>query len=527
MTTAQKVTYTTANVDLEQFHRSFDAALTRLRANLGKAYPLYIGGKAVEGSGGGDPILDTSPINTTIVLGRFAAAGPTQVDLAVRSARAAQLGWARLPWRERVAILRRAAGLIRERKFDLAASMSIEVGKSRLEAMGDAEESADLIDYYVGQVEGADGFTRPMANLTPVERNTEVLRPYGVFACIAPFNFPLALSTGMSSAALMAGNAVVYKPAEDAPWTGLHLYEVYRDAGVPAGVFNFLPGHGSVMGDALWQHPGIDGVVFTGSKAVGMRIFHGLSQRWVKPCLMELGGKNAAIVMKTADLDAAAEGVMRSAFSLQNQKCSATSRVYVHRDVAQPFLARLIEKTKAMKMGDPTERDVFFGPVINAKAAARWEAAVAQANGEGKLLLGGQRLSGTAFDQGHFVAPTIAALPLSSTLFFEELFAPLLAIGEVGSLDEAIAETNKAEYGLTAGLFSGSQAEVERFFDEVEAGVCYVNKRSGATTGAWPGAQPFCGWKGSGSTGKGGCGPYYVAQFMREQSRTVIEMAPA
>jgi 1-pyrroline-5-carboxylate dehydrogenase len=518
-----KVTYTSTNVDMEAFHRAFDAALANIRAHLGQSYPLYIDGKAVDGSGGGEPITDTSPIDTGVVLAHFAAAGPAQVDLAIKSARAAQKGWAAKPWQERVAVLRKASTLIRERKFDLAATMSLEVGKSRLEAMGDAEESADLIDYYLAQVEETNGFSRAMLPMTPIERNTEMLRPYGVFVCIAPFNFPLALSTGMSSAALMTGNAVVYKPAEDTPLTGLKLYEVYRDAGVPAGAFNFLPGHGSKMGDAMWQHPGTDGVVFTGSKEVGMRIYHGLSQRWVKPCLMELGGKNATIVMDSADLDAAAEGVMRSSFSLQNQKCSATSRVYVHRKVAAPFLEKLLEKTRAIRMGDPTERDVYFGPVINAKAVGRWEKAVDQARTEGKVLLGGERLRGGVFDRGHFVAPTIAQLPLASTLFFEELFVPFLAVGEVGSLDEAIAESNKAEYGLTAGLFSKNQTEIDRFFDEVEAGVCYVNKRSGATTGAWPGAQPFTGWKGSGSSGKGGCGPWYVQQFVREQSRTVVD----
>jgi 1-pyrroline-5-carboxylate dehydrogenase len=523
MATPQKVTYTTTNVDLDAFHKSFDDALARLRASLGKTHPLYIAGQPVEGAGGGAPIVDTSPIDTSLVLGTFAAAGPAQIDQAVTAARAAQKAWARMPWRERLAILRKAAAIIRERKFALAATMSLEVGKSRLESMGDAEESADLIDYYAQQVEDADGFVRPMAKMTPIERNTDVLRPYGVFACIAPFNFPLALSTGMSSAALMVGNAVVYKPALDTPLTGLGLYEVYRDAGVPAGVFHFLTGHGSQMGDALWKHPGVDGVVFTGSKEVGLRIYRGISERYVKPCLLELGGKNATIVMDSADLDAAAEGVMRSAFSLQNQKCSATSRVYVHQRVAQPFLAALKDKLSTIKMGDPTEKDVYFGPVINAKAVARWEAAVAQARNEGTILTGGTRLSGGVFDKGHFVAPTIATLPLQSSLFFEELFVPFLAVGEVQSFDQAIAESNKADYGLTAGLFSRTQGEIDRFFDEIEAGVCYVNKRTGATTGAWPGAQPFTGWKGSGSTGKGGCGPYYVQQFMREQSRTMIE----
>jgi len=520
---AAKVTYTSADVDWESFHRQFDEALARVRAQLGRNYPLHIGKEAI--ASGGPPLLVTSPIDTSVMLGRFATATPEQVGRAVAAAKAAQRAWAHLPWTERVAILRRAAGLIRERKFDLAAIMSLEVGKSRLEAMGDAEESADLIEYYCKQVEDASGFVRAMARVTAVERNTDVLRPYGVFACIAPFNFPLALSTGMSAAALVAGNAVVYKPAEDSPWTGYKLFEVYRDAGVLPGAFNYIPGMGEVTGEALWRHPGVDGVVFTGSKAVGMRIFQGLSHQWVKPCLLEMGGKNATIVLDTADLDAAAEGVARSAFGLQNQKCSATSRVYVHARVATPFLEKLVEKTKALKIGDPTTRDVSFGPVINAAAVARFEEAVSQARREGTIVLGGERLRGGAFDRGHFVAPTIAQLPLSSSLFLDELFVPVLAVAEVTGLDQAIAETNKAQYGLTAGIFSKKPQEIERFFDEVEVGVCYVNKRTGATTGAWPGAQPFTGWKGSGSTGKGGCGPYYVAQFLREQSRTVIEEA--
>jgi 1-pyrroline-5-carboxylate dehydrogenase len=523
MSAPAKITYTSASGDLEEFHHRFDVALDAVRQAAGARHPFYVGGEAVDH--GGEPLLDRSPIDTGLVLGRFAVATAGDVDRAVAAARAAQRGWARMPWRERLATLRRAAALIRERKYELAALMSLEVGKSRLEAMGDAEESADLIDYYCAQVEDADGFVRPMGRITPVERNTDVLRPYGVFACIAPFNFPLALSAGMSSAALAAGNAVVYKPAEDTPLTGLRLYEVYRDAGLPPGVFNLLVGHRETIGDPLWQHPGVDGVVFTGSKAVGLRIHAGLAAGFIKPCLLELGGKNAAIVMPSADLDAAAEGVMRSAFSLQNQKCSATSRVYVHHAVAAPFVERLLERVRAMRMGDPSERDVFFGPVINERSVERYERAVAQARAEGVVLHGGARLSGGVFDRGHFVAPTVALLPLASSLFREELFVPVLAVGEVGSLDEALAQANAVEYGLTAGIFSDEPVEVERFFDEVEAGVCYANKRTGATTGAWPGAQPFCGWKGSGSTGKGGCGPYYVAQFTREQSRTVIEMA--
>jgi 1-pyrroline-5-carboxylate dehydrogenase len=521
MTVATKITYTSATGDLEEFHHRFDRALEDVRAGAGRLHPFYIDSQPVQTRS--DPLLDHSPIDTSLLLGRFSAAEGSHVDAAVQAAKRAQRAWSGRPWQERVALLHRAAELIRERKYRLAALMSLEVGKSRLEAMGDAEESADLIDYYCQQVVDADGFVRPMNRITPVERNTDVLRPYGVFACIAPFNFPLALSAGMSSAALVAGNTVVYKPAEETPWTGLELYQVYHDAGLPSGVFNLLFGRREEIGDPLWQHPGVDGVVFTGSKAVGMRIHEGLSGGWIKPALLELGGKNAAIVLESGDLDAAAEGVMRSAFSLQNQKCSATSRVYVQRSVGAPFVDRLIEKTRAIRMGDPSERDVFFGPVINQQAVERFERAVAQARREGTVVLGGERLSGGIFDRGHFVAPTIARVPLESTLYREELFVPFVAVGEVADLDQALQETNRVEYGLTAGIFSSNPSEISRFFDEVEAGVCYANKRTGATTGAWPGAQPFCGWKGSGSTGKGGCGPYYVAQFMREQSRTVIE----
>ena len=518
-----KITYTTSDVDLGAFHREFDRGLAEVRSAMGGFHPLMVGGQPIEAPR--NALVDRSPIDSSLILGRFSAASVDHLDRAVRSAKAAQRGWGRMPWPERVAIMGRAAALFRERRFFLAALMSIEVGKNRMESIGDAEEAADLIDYYCQQMVDGDGFVRPMHNLTPIERNVDVQRPYGVFACISPFNFPLALSAGMSSAALIAGNAVVYKPAEDAPWTGLELDRVYRDAGVPAGVFNFVTGHREEIGDALWQHPGIDGVVFTGSRAVGMRIIAGLSGRYVKPCLMELGGKNATLVMPSADLDAAAEGVMRSAFGLQGQKCSATSRVYAHRDVIGAFVEKLLTQTATIRIGDPTERDVWFGPVINERAVERFLGAVADAREVGAVMAGGDRLSGGALDQGHFVAPTIARLPLINRLFFEELFVPFLAVGEVDSLGQAIEETNLADYGLTAGLFSRDRGEIDRFLDQVEAGVCYVNKRSGATTGAWPGSQPFCGWKGSGSTGKGGCGPYYLQQFMREQSRTIIEEA--
>lgn len=515
-----KVTYTSLNADMTQFHALFDEGLAWARAHMGKDHPLYIDYQAVPGTG--EPIVDTSPIDGAVI-GRFAAASVEQVGRAIDSAKKAQKPWARTPWQDRLKIMRKAAEEIRRRKWEIGAVMSLEVGKSRLEAMGDAEESADLIDYYCQVFEENNGFVRPLGKLQPNEKTCDVLRPFGVFACIAPFNFPMALSTGMSSAALMAGNSVVYKPAQDTPWTGLMLYECYKAAGVPVGVFHYITGKGSVIGDAFWTHKNVDGIVFTGSKEVGMRMVKEFSKDYPKPALMELGGKNPTIVCESADLDMAAEGIMKSAFGLQGQKCSACSRVYVHEKVYKPFVEKLLEKSQAIKIGDPTQKDVYFGPVINARAVKTFEGAVESAKNGGKILLGGRRMTEGAFAQGQYVEPTIAELPLDHELFKRELFVPFLSIAPVKSFDQAIERANDAEYGLTAGIFTKDKAELERFFDEIEAGVTYANRRSGATTGAWPGVQSFCGWKGSGATGKGGCGPYYVQQFMREQSRTIME----
>lgn len=514
----QKVTYTSSNSDMTAFHASFDAALADARAGAGKTYPLYIDGKAVTAK---ETFEKRSPIDGTL-LGVFQKAEPAHIDAAVKAAKAAQARWGALPWQERVATMKKAAAEIRRRKFEIGVAMALEVGKNRLEAMGDAEESADLIEYYAQQVVDSNGFLKPLGKLLPNENTRSVLRPYGVFACIAPFNFPAALSAGMSGAALLAGNAVVYKPSDAAPWTGLLLWETYRDAGLPMGLFSFVTGDGAT-GETLWRHPLVDGVVFTGSKDVGMKMLREFPTRFAKPVLAELGGKNPTYVAESANLDDAASGVMKSAFGLQGQKCSACSRVYVHEKVYDAFVAKLVEKAKTIVIGDPTDKSVYLGPVIHERSVKTYLSAVESAKVGGKILLGGERLTGAAFDKGTFVAPTIAELPLDHELFFRELFCPFLAVGKVKSIDQAIEEANKADYGLTAGIFSAKKEEVEKFFDLVESGVCYANRPTGATTGAWPGVQAFCGWKGSGSSGKGGCGPYYVAQFAREQSRTIME----
>ena len=341
---------------------------------------------------------------------------------------------------------------------------------------------------------------------------------------VAPFNFPIALATGMAAGALVAGNTIVFKPASDTPWSGLCLYEVLRDAGLPPGVFNFITGPGHTVGNELIANPDLDGFIFTGSKAVGLKIYHYFAQTIPKPRITEMGGKNPAIVMPSANLDDATEGVLRSAFGMGGQKCSACSRLYLHKDIAKPFLEQLVVKSKSLKIGDPTSRDTFLGPLINAAAVNKYGRAVRLGKRQGRLVSGGGTLTEGDFSRGCFVEPAIVdRVPKDSRLFQDEYFAPVLAVAEVKSLDEAIKLANDSEYGLTAGIFTNNESEQLKFFQEIEAGVTYCNRRGGATTGAWPGVQSFGGWKGSGSSGKSALGPYYVAQFMREQSQTIIQ----
>ena len=516
-----KITYSAVGGNMDEIHAGFEAALEKVKTKyLGATHHPYIDGQHVKGEG---PSFTTaSPIDRDLAIGTFTSASDAQIDAAVRAAHRGQERWGAMSWQERVAAMRRAADAIRTHRYELAAIMSVEIGKNRMESLGDAEESADLIDYYADQVESSNGYIRPMGQLSPNERTQDALRPYGVFVVIAPFNFPLALSTGMSSGALLGGNAVVYKPSVQAPLTGAELAAIYHEAGLPQGTFNLLFGSGEKVGEPLIHHPGVDGVAFTGSKDVGMRLMREFSAggRYPRPLLGELGGKNAAIVTTSADLDMAAEGVMRSAFGLQGQKCSACSRVYVDEKVADKFLELLVAKTKAIVIGDPTKKEVYLGPVISASAASKYDDAVTKVRAAGNVLVGGERLTQSPLDRGNYVAPVIVKLPLDHELFGRELFLPFLSVGVTTSFDHSLAQANRSDLGLTGGLFSSDQKEIDRFFDTMEAGVLYVNRRTGATTGAWPGVNSFCGWKGSGITGKGGCGPYYVQQFMREQSRT-------
>jgi len=525
-TPRMKITYATLSADNEELQSSFDAALERARASLGRTYPMLIGSEERAGT---ETFDDRSPIDTDILVARFPAGTRQDVRDAIAEAREAFPAWRDTPWRDRLTIMRRAADLISERQFDYAALMSLEVGKNRLEALGDVEETADLLRYYADEFEKADGFVKPMGSLSEAERTRSVLRPYGVFAVISPFNFPMALAGGPAGGAMIAGNTVVLKPASAAPLMAWKFAEVMRDAGLPPGVFNLVTGAGDTVGAELEENRGVDGMVFTGSYEVGMKLYRSFTRDYPRPIITEMGGKNPAIVTGSADLDEAAEGVMRSAFGFDGQKCSANSRVYVEKAVAREFTDRLVEKTRQIRVGDPTQRENWMGPVISEESLGKFERAVAEATADGGTVeIGGDVLRDGDAARGFYPTPTVVSgLPLDHRLFHDELFVPFVVIGEVDSLDQALTEANDTPYGLTAGIFSGDPDEIRRFLDVIQAGVVYVNRRAGATTGAWPGIQSFGGWKGSGSSGKGGLGPYYVQQFLREQSQTVIGEGPS
>jgi 1-pyrroline-5-carboxylate dehydrogenase len=515
-----RVTYATLTADDDDLHAAYDGALADAKAAFGRRHPLHIGAERRTGS---VHFSTVSPVDRDVVIGDFAAATPADVADAVSAAAAAWPAWSATPWAERADLLDCAAELISSRRTELAARMAWEVGKSRLEALGDVEESADLIRYYTHAMREHDGFARPMERLVAAEATSDVMRPHGVWAVISPFNYPMALVAGPAGAALVTGNTVVLKPSEIGSLCAHLFYDVLVEAGVPAGVVNLVTGIGETDGAALVADRRVGGLTFTGSSEVGMAIHRSFSAPWPRPAICEMGGKNPVVVAATADLDVAVEGTTRSAFGLGGQKCSAASRVFVESSVADEFGRRLAERAEAIPRTSPLERGGFLSPVIDDAALARYEATVAMARTDGEVLCGGARLTEPPLDRGNFVAPTVVRVPDDSPIWTDELFVPVIAVRPVDSLDEAIERANAVPYGLTAGLFAGEQAEVDRFLDRIEAGVVYVNRASGATTGAWPGAQPFGGWKRSGTAGKAGGGPYYLEQYLREQSRTIVE----
>jgi len=520
---AFKLTYATMFNPPEKLHTNFDAALAKVKAGLGQDHPMYINGQERFSP---EKLEDRSPINSDWLLGTFQKGSVGDVREAIAGARAAFPLWSGMRWEERVRMVRKAAALIEKRVYEIAAVVSLEVGKNRMEALGDVQETADLLYYACDQMEANHGYVKAMG-VDPLvgfkASDISVLRPYGVWVVISPFNFPSALSGGPTGSALVTGNCVVFKPASDTPWTGRKLAECFRDAGLPAGVFNYITGSGSTVGEELITNPGIDGITFTGSFDVGMRIYSIFTRgKYPRPVILEMGGKNPAIVSRNANLDDAAIGILRSAFGLQGQKCSACSRVFVEAPVKEAFLEKLLALTSKLAVGDPTRREVYMGPVVNRSGYESYKGFIQELARAGTILTGGKVLTEGVLAKGYFCAPTLVDnLPMEHKLWQEEMFLPITTIHAVDTLDEAMRLANDVNYGLTAGFY-GSKKEAAWWFDKIQAGVCYANRPQGATTGAWPGFQPFGGWKGSGSSGKNAGGLYYLPLYMHEQIRTLI-----
>ncbi len=519
-----RLTYATMYDPPDELHKGYEDAVAKVKASLGQDHAMIIGGKDVFSK---EKSEDRSPIDTSLVLGTFQRATPEEGEKAMEAARGAARDWGRRPWQERIALVRKACDIIEDRIYQFAAVLSLEAGKNRMEALADAAECFDLMRYACDQMEANNGYIFELGK-DPLKgykaTNTSKLKPHGVWVVISPFNFPGALTAGPAGAALVAGNTVVFKPAEDTPWTSRLLAEAFRDAGFPDGVVNFVTGKGSVVGQALIDSKHTDGVTFTGSVDVGMRIYQAFSRgRYPRPTILEMGGKNPAIVSRNADLDRAVQGLYRSAFGNQGQKCSAASRIYVEEPVYDELVAKLADITRGLKVGDPTRKEMFMGPVINQSAYENFKNFTEELSQAGDFVTGGKVLTDGDLGKGYFCEPTIAAnVPADHRLWKYEMFLPITMVHKIKNLEEGMALANEVDFGLTAGFY-GAQDEAQWFFENIEAGVTYANRPQGATTGAWPGFQPFGGWKGSGSTGKSAGGHYYLQLYMREQVNTVIE----
>jgi 1-pyrroline-5-carboxylate dehydrogenase len=514
-----KITYATMSADNRELNEAFEAALERIRPDLGKTHGVIVNG---EHRTDRDTYEEVSPIDSEIVIGRYAQATPDDVDDAIAAARAFFPEWEAWGWEKRRDLMTRAADIMESQIYDISARLALEIGKNRLEALGDVAETVEFFRYYARQITEHEGFVTELGSQAG-EENRSVLRPWGVWAVVAPFNFPMALSAGPSIGALITGNTVVIKPSNTGALMALEFYRVMEEAGLPAGALHVITGRGSVVGDYLTHHEGIDGITFTGSYEVGMGLYRTANEKRPKPVIAEMGGKNPVVVTASADIDTAVEGVARAAFGLSGQKCSAASRVYVQDEVYDEFVDKLVSRTAQIKVGDPTELENWMGPVIDGGAVARFQKAVDEVKAKGgEVLHGGTVLTEGDFARGHFVEPTVVAAPDDAWVWTEELFLPFVAVTSVSGLDEGIRKANDTVYGLTAGLFSNDESEIEEWFARIEAGTTYVNRAAGATTGAWPDIQSFGGWKSSGTSGAGGGGPWYLRQYMREQSRTLI-----
>ncbi len=490
------------------------AALKSVESQLGKAYPLWINGEAVTTD---ESFTSTSPANPDRVIGTMAKANADLADKAVRSAAEVFKTWSRVDPDVRARILIKGAAIMRRRVYELSAWMCFEESKSWLEAYADTCEAIDFLDFYGREMMRLGG-ANPVTPFAGEENEVRYI-PLGVGVVIPPWNFPLAICAGMTTAALVCGNTVCLKPASTAPVVAAKFVEIMHEAGLPKNVLNFVPGPGSSVGDAMVCHPLTRFVSFTGSREVGVGIVSKAAtvqpgQIWLKRTVLEMGGKDCIVVDETADLDAAAEGAVAAAFGFQGQKCSACSRLIVHKNVHADLLERVVARAKSINIGDTTgTENLFMGAVIDQSAYDKINGYIKIGQGEGREVLGGASVPG----KGYFIPPTIIdGIAPDARIAQEEIFGPVLAVIPGKNFDELLDIANGTEYGLTGALFSQDRMRLERARHELHVGNLYLNRKC---TGALVDVQPFGGFNMSGTDSKAG-GREYLPLFMQAKSIT-------
>jgi len=504
----------TAYIDFTQpEHRAaFEKALDRVRTQLGQEHPIVIGGEASKGP---SFFASTNPARPSQVIGRFTSATREQAAAAVEAAERAFASWSQVPAAERAAYLIEAARRMRDRRHEFSAWMVLEVGKSWAEADGDTAEAIDFMEFYAREMLRYDA-AYPLTQL-PGERDTIVYLPIGVGAIIPPWNFPLAITVGMTTAAIVTGNTVVVKPSSDSPAIAWQFWKLMEEIGLPPGVFSFVSGGGSTVGDTLVRHPRTRFISFTGSRDVGVGINRLAAevqpgQIWLKRVTAEMGGKDAIIVDEEADIDAAAQGVAAAAFGFQGQKCSACSRAIVSEKVYAPFLEKLKAQVAKITVGAPEDPATAMGPVINQAARDKILSYIESGKRDGRLIAGGGPVEG---QDGWFIQPTVIAdIPPTAKIAREEIFGPVLAVIPAKSFDEALTIANGTEYGLTGAVYTKNPEKIARARREFFVGNLYINRKC---TGAIVGVHPFGGFNMSGTDSKAG-GRDYLLLFLQAKS---------
>ena len=494
---------------------SMRRALDHVAAHLGSEYSLIVGGKRLKTQ---DKIRSINPARPAQVVGVHQQAGAAHVETAISAALHAFESWSRRSTKERASLLLGAAEVIRKRKFEFMAWLTYEVGKNWAEADADVGETIDFLEFYAREALRLAVATTPIQY--PGERNELLYIPLGVGAVISPWNFPFAIMAGMTAAAIVTGNTVILKPSSDAPTIAARFVELLEESGMPGGVVNFCPGSGSSFGNAIVEHPKTRFIAFTGSKAVGLEIHERAArtqpgQIWIKRAILEMGGKDSIFVCADADLDAAVEGVVASAFGFSGQKCSACSRAIIEAPIYDVFAERLRERVATLTVGDPAANH-NLGPVINQASFNSIRGYIETGKKEGKLIAGGE--APATPEGGFFIEPTIfSEVPPHAVVAQEEIFGPVLALIKVASFDEGLQVANNTEYGLTGSVYTNNPAQKSAARSAFHVGNLYFNRKC---TGAMVGAHPFGGFNMSGTDSKAG-GPDYL--YLLTQAKSVGE----